>query len=57
MKNYYMNKEMGNLVKFEEIFFDAEECGYDDITDPCSCEYGMWWIHYSKTNYTYDEAE
>lgn len=57
MKSYYMNKEMGNLVKFEEIFADAEECGYDDITDPCSCEYGMWWIHYSKTNYTYDEAE
>ena len=48
---YYMNKEHGNLVTWDELWLDAEENEYDDIIDPCSVEYGNWWIHYSKTNY------
>ena len=50
MEFYYMNKEMGNLVTYDELWKDAEECGYDDILDPCSCEYLNWRLHYSHTN-------
>ena len=48
---YYMNKDNGNLVTPFELIDDAEECGYDDILDPCSVEYGNWKLHYSITNY------
>lgn len=51
MKHYYMNKEMGNLVTAEELYDDALECGYDDITDPTSVEYLNYSLHYSLTNY------
>lgn len=51
MKYYYINKEHGNLVTEEELFDDAIESGYDDITDPCSVEYNNWTLHYSKTKY------
>jgi len=50
-KYYYMNRECGNLVTAAELWQEAEELGYDDITDPCSCEYGNWELHYSLTNY------
>lgn len=43
---YYMNKEHGNLVTYAELWQDAEENGYDDITDPCSVEYLNWALHY-----------
>lgn len=48
---YYMNKEYGNLITVDELWDDAEECGYDDITDPCSVEYLNFSLHYSHTNY------
>lgn len=48
---YYMNKEHGYLVTHEQLFSDAVENGYDDITDPCSVEYGNYFLHYSSTNY------
>ena len=48
---YYMNKEHGYLVTVAEIMTDADECGYDDITDPTSCEYLNWRLHYELTNY------
>lgn len=51
MRYYYMNIECGNLVTADEIYEDALENGYDDITDPTSCEYGNYKLHYSKTNY------
>lgn len=43
---YYMNKECGNLVTWEEMWEEAEELGYDDMCDPYSCEYGNWTLHY-----------
>lgn len=58
MKNYYyMNKEHGHLVTKENLWQDANECGYDDITDPCSCEYGRIELHYSLTNYMVQKEE
>lgn len=48
---YYMNKECGNLVTWEEMWEEAEELGYDDMCDPCSCEYGNWQLHYECTLY------
>lgn len=53
-RNYYMNKECGNLVTREELYYDAMENGYDDITDQCSCEYGNYALHYTLTRYTYE---
>ena len=35
---YYINKECGNLVRKCEIFADAIDNGYDDITDPIEKE-------------------
>lgn len=55
IRNYYMNKECGNLVTEEELYLDAMENGYDDIIDPCSCEYGNYSLHYSLTRYTYED--
>lgn len=51
MKYYYMNKEHGHLLTESELYDDAVECGYDDIIDPCSVEYGNYSLHYSKTKY------
>lgn len=48
---YYMNKEHGYLVKKQDLFTDAMENEYDDILDPCSVEYGNYFLHYSLTNY------
>lgn len=53
-KYYYMNKEHGHLVKECELFDDANICGYDDILDPCSVEYGNYSLHYSLTKYAYN---
>ena len=53
MKYYYINKEHGYLVKKENLFTDAIENMYDDITDPTSVEYGNYELHYSLTRYTY----
>lgn len=53
MKNYYwMHKENGYIVPETELYADAEENGYDDITDPCSVEYGNFNLYYTKTNLT-----
>ena len=48
---YYMNKECGNLVTWDEMWEEANELGYDDMTDPTSCEYGNWQLHYIATGY------
>ena len=50
---YYMNKDYGYLLTENELWQDAEKCEYDDITDPYSCEYGNFSIHYSITKYLY----
>ena len=51
MKEYYwMHKEYGDLVPEHLLYNDAEELGYDDITDPCSVEYGNFDLYYEKTN-------
>ena len=49
---YYINKEFGYLIPENELFDDALENEYDDITDPTSVEYLNYSIHYSKTNYS-----
>lgn len=51
MAYYYMNKEHGNLLTEYELWDDAIENGYDDMTDPTSVEYANWKLHYSETNY------
>lgn len=54
MNNYYwMHKEYGHLVPETELFEDARQLGYDDITDPCSVEYGNFSLYYEKTNMLY----
>lgn len=53
MKNYYwMHKENGYIVPETELYADAEENDYDDITDPCSVEYGNFNLYYTRTNLT-----
>ena len=47
---WYENIECGNLVTWDEMWEEAEELGYDDMTDPCSCEYGNWRLHYRQWN-------
>lgn len=49
-KFYWMHKEYGYLVPETDLFTDAEEMGYDDIVDPCSCEYMNFNLYYAKTN-------
>ena len=53
MKYYFINKELGYLVKKEDLFTDAMENEYDDIIDPTSVEYGNYSLHYSLTNHSY----
>ena len=51
MKNYFwMNKEHGYIIPETELYSDAEEMGYDDITDPTSCEYLNYTLYYEQTN-------
>ena len=49
-KFYWMHKEYGYLVPETDLFTDAEEMEYDDIVDPCSCEYRNFNLYYAKTN-------
>lgn len=46
---YWESKENGYLVPETELWKDAEEMGYDDITDPTSCEYGNFNLYYQPT--------
>ena len=46
---YWASKENGYLVPETELWKDAEEMGYDDITDPTSCEYGNFNLYYQPT--------
>ena len=51
MKQYYwMHKEYGYLVPETKLALDADIMGYDDVTDPCSVEYGNFNLYYEKTN-------
>ena len=52
MKEYYwMHKEYGHLIPESQLFQDADELGLDDVTDPCSVEYGNFDLYYTKTSY------
>lgn len=44
----YMNREYGNMVTWEEMWMEANEYGYDDMTDPTSVEYGHWSLYYVR---------
>lgn len=46
---YWMHKEYGHIVPENKLFNDACELGYDDVTDPTSCEYGNYELYYTKT--------
>jgi len=47
---YWMHKEHGYIVAEDKLFEDAEVMGYDDITDPTSCEYLNFSLYYVKTH-------
>lgn len=47
---YWMHKEHGYVVAEDKLFEDAEVMGYDDITDPTSCEYLNFDLYYVKTH-------
>lgn len=50
MKTYYwQHKEMGYIVPETHLAIDADLMGYDDVTDPCSVEYGNYELYYEKT--------
>lgn len=50
MKQYYwMHKEYGYIIPENELYIDAGNMGYDDITDPLSVEYRNFNLHYCKT--------
>lgn len=50
MKQYYwMHKEYGYIIPETELYTDADNMGYDDITDPLSVEYGNFNLYYCKT--------
>lgn len=50
MKEYFwMHKEHGYLVRESALYDDALLNGYDDVTDPCSVEYGNYSLYYEKT--------
>lgn len=56
MKQYYwMNKECGNLIPESELYNDAVEIEYDDITDPTSVEYLNFNLYYEKTSYVVEQ--
>lgn len=57
MKDFYwMNKEHGYLVSYDEIWQDAIDCGYDDVTDPTSIDYLDWSVRYTLTRYTVERG-
>jgi len=47
---YWMHKEYGHIVPESQLAKDAQELGYDDVTDPCSIEYLHFTLYYVKTN-------
>lgn len=47
---YWQHKEHGYIIPEDRIFEDAELSGYDDITDPTSCEYLNYNLYYEKTS-------
>lgn len=50
MKQYYwMHKEYGYIIPESELYADADNMGYDDITDPLSVEYNNFNLYYCKT--------
>lgn len=50
MKQYYwMHKEYGYIIPESELYVDAGNMGYDDITDPLSVEYCNFNLYYYKT--------
>lgn len=50
MKEYYwMHKEDGYIIPESQLMEDAFLNEYDDITDPCSVEYGNYSLYYVKT--------
>lgn len=51
MKHYWMHKEYGHLIPEDKLYEDAEELGYDDVTDPTSVEYLNYELYYCRTNY------
>ena len=52
MENYYwMDIENGDLIPETDLYRDAEEKGYEDVTDPTSCEYRNFNLHYQRTNW------
>ena len=52
MKNvYWMDIENGDLVPETALYEDAEEKGYEDVTDPTSVEYRNFNLHYQRTNW------
>ena len=46
---YWMHREYGYLIPESELYTDAEEREYDDITDPTSVEYRNFNLYYEKT--------
>lgn len=46
---YWMHKEYGYLIPESKLMEDAQELELDDITDPCSVEYGNFNLYYEKT--------
>lgn len=49
MKNdYWINKEYGYIIPETELYKDAVEMEYDDITDPTSVEYLNFNLYYKK---------
>lgn len=51
MEYYWMNKEHGYLVKEGDMYDDAVDCGYDEITDPMSMEWQNYKLRYIKMHY------
>lgn len=52
MKEYYwMHKEYGYIIPESDLYHDAEEMGYDDVTDPTSVEYRNFNLYYEKTDW------
>lgn len=50
MKEYYwMHKTTDNIIPESQLTNDADERGYNDITDPCSPDYGNYNKYYTRT--------
>lgn len=46
---YWQHKEHGYIIPERQLYDDATDMGYDDITDPCSVEYLNFDLYYMKT--------